>query len=70
MDGVKNVSVVVPTKIIIVLHDNVHNSQLQIGNFLQRLILLLVLCILFLFLFALGRTILGMQTTCYTVFVR
>ena len=51
MDGVKDVSVVVLTKIVIALHDNTLTSQLQIGNFPERLILLQGLCILFLFLF-------------------
>ena len=68
MDGVKDISVVVLTKIVIALHDNTLTSQLQIGNFPERLILLQGLCILFLFLFAQGRTILGMQTICYSIF--
>lgn len=32
LDGVKEVSVVVPTKTVIVVHDSLIISQLQIGN--------------------------------------
>lgn len=38
MDGVKDVSVIVPTKTVIVLHDSVLTSQLQIGNLIEMFI--------------------------------
>ena len=42
MDGVKDVSVIVPTKTVIVLHDSILTSQLQIGIFLKCSFLFLI----------------------------
>lgn len=59
MDGVITVSVIVPSKTVIVVHDSIVVSQLQIGNFNFsysefRILLLLRLIVLLLLLLSFG----------------